>query len=283
MIDVHMHVGRLYMAPPLTPGYLLDFMDSNGIEKAALLPMENPEGTHFYVTTDEVLRVCAQHPDRLIAFCNIDPRRWTADLSVDYYGMLCEYREKGCRGFGEAIAGLCVDDPRAAKIYDGCGRLGMPVTLDMNARSNMDDKGLPRLEGLVRSLPDTNFIGHAQHFWAEISSDVGGADFDAYPKGRISPGGAVPRLLTEYSNMYADISAMSGYNALTRDPEYGYRFLEDFQDKLLFGTDLCIAGQEVKIVSYINDALARRKISRTAYDKITRKNAEKLLQLRTED
>jgi hypothetical protein len=282
MIDIHMHIGRLYMAPPLTPEYVLDFMDRSGIERAALLPMENPEATYFYVTTDEVLRAAAQHPDRFIPFCNIDPRRWTADLSVDYYPILCEYREKGCLGFGEAIAALPVDDPRAMKIYEGCGRLGMPVILDIDGTHNLDSKGLPGLERMVRELPDTVFIGHGPHFWAEISGDVTEEQFGTYPEGAIAPGGAVPHLLGEYPNMYADTSAMSGHNALTRDPEYGYRFLEEFQDKLVFGTDLCIVGQEVGIVSYINDALIEGGISPTAYDKITRRNAEALLGLETE-
>lgn len=267
------------MAPPLTPEYVLDFMDRSGIERAVLLPMENPEATYFYVTTEDVLRYTARHPDRFIPFCNIDPRRWTADTNVDYYPILCEYRERGCRGFGEAIAALPVDDPRATKIYDGCGRLGMPVLLDMDAAHNLDEKGLPGLERLLQSLPHTVFIGHGPHFWAEISGDVTEDQFGTYPEGPVAPGGAVPRLLKEYPNMYADTSAMSAYNALTRDQEFGCRFLEEFQDKIMFGTDLCVHGQEIRIVEYLNGLLKAGRISGEAYDKITRTNAQRLLGL----
>ena len=37
--------------------------------------------------------------------------------------------------------------------------------------------------------------------------------------------------------MYADLSANSGLNAIARDPEFGIPFLNNFADKLLFGTD----------------------------------------------
>ena len=54
---------------------------------------------------------------------------------------------------------------------------------------------------------------------------------------------------------------MSAYNALTRDLQFGYRFLEELQDKLLFGTDISRPVEEdVKIISYIKDALADGKV-----------------------
>ncbi|HUT74319.1 MAG TPA: amidohydrolase family protein [Armatimonadota bacterium] len=279
MIDIHLHVGRLYLEPPLRPSYLLNFMDRHGIEKAALLPMENPEQTYFYVTTAEVLRVCRRHPDRFIPFCNVDPRRWAGDRSTDFASVLNEYRERGCRGFGEGICGLPIDDPRLCAIYEICGRLGMPVILDLTAQTNIDEQGLPRFEKMLRDLPATVFLGHGAHFWAEISGDVTPRDFSAYPGGKVAAGGAAPRLLERHPNLYGDLSANSGYNALTRDPEFGYRFLEAFQGKLILGTDLCHAGQQAPIIPYLKDALAQGRISRAAFDQITRTNAERILGL----
>ena len=40
-------------------------------------------------------------------------------------------------------------------------------------------------------------------------------------------GGVVPRLLREYDNLYADLSAHSGYNALKRDPAFARKFLDN--------------------------------------------------------
>ncbi|MHB9131186.1 MAG: amidohydrolase family protein [Armatimonadota bacterium] len=272
MIDIHLHIGRLYMEPPLTAGYLLKLMDKHGIEKACLLPMENPEFTSYYVTTEEVLRACKRHPDRFIPFCNVDPRRKT-----DLRPILEEYRDRGCRGFGEGIAALPIDEPRLMEMYAVCGEFHWPVILDIMGVSNIDDAGFPRFNRMLCTLPDTIFLGHAMHFWAEISGDARPEQFNSYPTGPVTPGGTVPRMLREHPNLYGDISAGSGFNALTRDREFGYRFLEEFQDKLVLGTDICRYRQDTLIVPYLKDALATGKLSQTAFQKITRLNTERVL------
>jgi len=275
MIDMHLHIGRLYLeSKALTARYLLQIMDKHGIEKAVLLPMENPEFTSFYVTTEEVLRACRRYPDRFIPFCNVDPRR-----QGSLRGMLEEYRDRGCKGFGEGIAALPIDEPHLMEMYAVCGEFGWPVILDIMGVSNIDDAGFPRFRRMLRELPDTVFLGHAMHFWAEISGDAHPGQFNSYPGGPVTPGGAVPQMLRDHPNLYGDLSAGSGYNAITRDPTFGYRFLEEFQDKLVLGTDICVYRQDTRIVPYLKTALADGKITRTAFDKITRRNAEKLLRL----
>ena len=95
----------------------------------------------------------------------------------------------------------------------------------------------------------------------------------------MTPGGRFPEMLRKHRNLWGDISAGSGNNALVRDPEFGWRFMEEFQDQLLFGTDICGPGQETPQVETLNNALNGGHISRTAYEKITHLNAEKLLGL----
>ena len=58
-----------------------------------------------------------------------------------------------------------------------------------------------------------------------------------YPLGPVTPGGLTDRLLTDYPNMFGDLSAGSGLNALNRDEEFTRGFLERHQDKLLYGSD----------------------------------------------
>ncbi|MDO9465318.1 MAG: amidohydrolase family protein [bacterium] len=275
MIDIHMHIGKLYFDKPLEPAQLLDFMDKNGIEKAVLLPIENPEATVYYVTTEYVLDICEKYPDKFIPFCNVDPRRVQVDRIIK------EYKERGCKGFGELLAGLYVDDLRMQKIYKTCGELGLPIIFDLYSITCLDDIGLPRYENMIKRFPKTIFIGHGPHFWAEISSD-----FDlikiSYPKGKVKSPGAVERILSKYPNAYADISAGSGFNALTRDPEFGYRFLEEFQDKLFFGSDICNINQIDKVNEnsfYLNNALKEGKISKLAYKKIAEGNTKRILKL----
>ncbi len=89
------------------------------------------------------------------------------------------------------------------------------------------------------------------------------------------------RLLREYPNLYGDLSpaAGSGYNAISRDPEFGYAFLEGFQDRLIFGTDICDPSNALTLFDLLNEAVACSKISPDAYEKICWKNGAQLLQV----
>lgn len=274
-LDIHTHVGRLlHDLPPHTPNDLLAMMDQEGIARAAVMAVENPEEVDYYVTTEQVLEVCAAHPDRLIPFCSLDPRHRYPD-TFDPVPILAEYAASGCRGFGEVLAGVPIDHPGLQKIYGVCGELGLPVLFHADHHICYDEPGAPRLEAMLHQFPQTTFIGHANRFWAEISADATAADFRRYPGGPVRPGGATDRLLSAYPNLYGDLSAGSGYNALTRDPAFGLAFLERHQDKLVLGTDIVRPGQAVPIVSFLRSA----PISDAARAKIGRTNAERLLKL----
>lgn len=79
--------------------------------------------------------------------------------------------------------------------------------------------------------------------------------------------------MRKYPNLHGDLSAGSGYNAVTRDPEFGYDFLEEFQDRLYFGTDICAPENDMRLSYWLDDAVESGKISREAYEKISRENA----------
>ena len=105
-------------------------------------------------------------------------------------------------------------------------------------------------------------------------------DRAGYPKYPIEAEGAVPQLMRKYSNLYGDLSAGSGCNALARDPEYAVRFMTEFQDRLLFGLDICSPPEEVPAL--VNFLLAMKnsgKISLKIFNKIARGNAIHLLEL----
>ena len=279
-IDTHMHAGKLYVGEPhLTPEYLLTFMDDLEIDRAILLPIESPEEAHYYVTTEEIIGYASGHPDRFIAGCNVDPRIGTGDNARLIHARLKEYRERGCVSYGEAMTGLWIDDERLQRVYASCGELGMPIVYHIDGLRNRDERGFPRFERMLASFPDTVFVGHAQHFWAEISGDVTEEQFSAYPEGPVAPGGALERLFVSYPNLYADISAGSGLNALTRDPDYGFAFLERFADRLFFGTDICRHGLDIPHAKFLIDARDSGRISETIFRKIARENAERVFDI----
>ena len=146
----------------------------------------------------------------------------------------------------------------------------------------VDDPGLPRIERLLNACPDTIFCAHGPSFWAEMGANPNPAELGGYPKGPITAPGRVAALLAKYPNLYGDLSAGSGYNALTRTPEYGIRFLERFQERLLFATDILnyeMEGAKVPILGLFRDLLWRGLISEKAHQRITRENAQRLLRL----
>jgi uncharacterized protein len=109
---------------------------------------------------------------------------------------------------------------------------------------------------VLRRHPKTKFIGHADAFWANVSADY--ANQEAYPSGRIVRGGITDKLLGDYANLFGDLAANSGNNALSRDPEFTPDFLRRHQDKLIFGSDCSCADGKGGGVSQANNPAAKR-------------------------
>lgn len=280
LVDVHTHVGRLlHDLAPNRPEDLIETMDALGIEQAVVLAVESPEELDYYVTTEQVLEACALHSGRLIPFCSVDPRRRYPER-FDPEPLIAEYAARGCRGFGEVLAGVPIDDPGLQAIYAACGRHCLPVLFHTDHLICRDEPGLPGLERMLGEFPETIFVGHAIRFWAEISADVKPEQFhiSVYAGGPVVRGGTTDRLLTEYPNLYGDLSGGSGLNALTRDPEFGLDFLERQQDKLLLGTDILTPGQQPAIVEYLRTCA----ISEEAREKICHLTARGLLGIEVE-
>ena len=288
LLDIHGHIGRILpdRREFVDITTLIAKMDAWGIDKTCILPLsEHPEGAYLECDTEDVIAACAHHPDRLIPFCLIDPR-YGNRADMDFSHLLEEYKSRGCRGLGELLPKLDFDDPRCLNLYRQSGRFGLPVLFDMQDRPDgyglCDDFGLPRLERALKTCPETVFIGHGPTFWAEISGEVPADNRAGYPAGPVKPGGAVPRLMRQYVNLLADTSAGSGHNALTRDPAFGLEFLDEFQDKLIFGTDSCKRSdvhETWRTVALFRELREKQKLSSETLDKIEWANGARLLKL----
>lgn len=296
IIDMHTHIGDLRALSnmhrkPILIEDLIARLDEEGIDKAVLLPWPaSPEGLQFpglFQPQPDVLSQIGEgqrYPDRIIPFGNVDPRWGGNTAKTDFSWLFERFVQMGCVGIGEIGANLPYDDPRVVNLFRQCGEWRFPVTIHATGAGEgqyglIDEPGSPHLLNLLRQAPDTIIIGHGPGFWAQISADATAADLLGYPKGAIRGEGMVQKLLRDFPNMYADISAHSGYNALTRDPEYGVRFLNEFQDKLLFGTDVCFSdeGGRMPHLNYLKQRLSAGDISQEVYDKITYRNATKVL------
>jgi predicted TIM-barrel fold metal-dependent hydrolase len=217
---------------------IIDWMDETGIDRIVLQPLESPEGSKGYLPTWWALEVADAYPERVIPFCSVDPRFNTWEGYDWFADRIDHFVDRGARGFGELKIGMPIDDTRLQMLYDICAERDLPILFHLDGSHATDDVGLPGLERMVRKFPDLDFVMHAHGWWAHISGDVTASDTNTYPDGPVTPGGRVDYFLEEYDNVYGDISAGSGFNALTRDPEYGQEFLERHHEKLVWGSDV---------------------------------------------
>ncbi|MGD9494674.1 MAG: amidohydrolase family protein [Armatimonadota bacterium] len=249
MIDTHTHLHYNGRIPGerigISAAQLVDSMNRHGIDRSVVLPIESPEVCTCLCMTETVIEAAYTYPERLVPLVHVDPRMPHADRVIQHFARNYDL----VRGFGELVDGLAMDDERRKLIYRTCQELGFPVIFYGSGYSSFDEVGLPRLEGLLREFPDLIFIGHGPRWWNAISADDDGSC--RYPTTPVVEGGAADRLLQEYPNMYADLSAGSGFNAITRDPEFTQGFLERNWQKLMFATDYLHVGQELGQIEWI--------------------------------
>ena len=288
-IDVHVHA---YTSPsPPQNGFIhfataeqvLARYDELGIERGMVLPLVGPE-VYLPQSNEEVMRMCADSGGRLIPFCNIDPRGISnaADAPLDIW--LRWYKEHGCKGVGEVMPNLPFRHPLVQNLFRCAEEVGLPLTFDVSDRIGgdyglYDDPGLPQLEGTLKRFPRLIILGHGPEFWAEIGTLDTPADRHGYPSYPVREEGVVVKLFRRYPNLYGDLSAGSGYNALARDPAFAASFLEEFQDRLLFGTDLCAPDGRLPLAEFLLGLRERGELSEQAFRKIARENAIRLFEL----
>lgn len=295
-IDIHCHAYR--KLPPMysfsTPEQVLEVFDKFNIEKGALLPIVSPE-IYLPQANEDILEMVEQYPDRFFAFCNIDPRCIANSPHSPLGDLLRHYKDKGCRGLGEVMPNLPMMDPMVQNLFACAEEVGLPVTYDGSDQLTgdfglYDDPGLPQLEHTLQRYPNLIIFGHGPVFWTEIArmetpGERGfifrrqGGQVGRLPKGPIKEEGVVPKLMRLYPNLYGDLSDFTPYNALSRDPEYGPKFVMEFQDRLLFGTDLCFPTMPIPMPELLIDWRDTGKITEEVFNKVARENAIRVFNL----
>lgn len=273
-IDVHTHIGTTWNGnKELTPDDLLRWMDEHDVERSVLLPLTSPESSSFLLLTEPALAAAKQHPDRFIPFCSIDPRTSVRGGLKGFIDVIRHWVDQGAKGFGEHKVGLNFDDPKMMVIYEACQEIGIPLLFHMDDIRGMDVPGLPRLEHALQAYPKLDFIGHGPGWWGSISGGL--TNLGNYEKGPVEPGGAIDRLMERYPNIYGDLSAGSGANAISRDTAFGREFMIRWQDRLMFGTDYLEPGQAVPQFELFESL----KLPDDVQKKIFKQNAIRVLKL----
>jgi predicted TIM-barrel fold metal-dependent hydrolase len=278
-VDFHTHIGEVKSFSPRLKGWvrvgvedLLSYMGERGVERAVVLSLPPDSDPYAKVVSNRrLLEAVEPHAGRLVPFCCPNP------LNARAAPLFKRMVGEGCRGLGELKVQLRIDDPRVVKLLKAAESLGVPALVHIEEGPLFNYcYGVDKLEDVLKLAPDLKLVVHGPGWWRHVSAEPG---TEAYPKGPVKGEGLVHRLLRRYDNLYADISASSGLNALARDPEHARRFLEEFQDRVVFGTDFPCLSEEGQFGS---DGAHLRLIGslqlpERAARKILRENAEKLL------
>ncbi len=293
-IDIHAHATLFPDLVPRERGTdyhmlsgeeLIKFYDELNIERGILLPLLSPEVWNGQMTNENCKVIADRYPDRFIWFCNIDPRMATEASNWTFDELFAHYKKLGAKGLGELTANIPADDPRMDELFAHCAKEDMPVLIHISPRVGFsygiaDDLGLPRLDAMMTKHPDLKIIGHSQAFWSEISADNTDAIRGGNPSGKVTEG-TITKLMRKHPNLYCDISAGSGSNAMMRDEEHAAKFIEEFSDRILYGCDICAAHNTHQYVfnDWLDKMVDEGKISIENYKKIIRENTIKLLKL----
>jgi predicted TIM-barrel fold metal-dependent hydrolase len=189
------------------------------------------------------------------------------------------YLKRGAVVIAELKFGVDCDSPEMQKIYQLAQAHQVPVL--MHWQFQMYNYGFERFHKMLEKYPKVNFFGHAQTWWAHIDGNYRDDTAQLYPTGPVTPGGLTDRYLSDYANMYGDLSAGSGLNALTRDEDFTRDFLTRHQGKLVFGSDCSDPDgsgpkcQGAQTISTVRRLAASRAIER----KLLYENAKKLFRL----
>jgi len=290
IIDIHNHPSWNWH----TTDVLVANMDELGIERTWLLSWELPKGEidvelYSYESLDprgvgiplwQVVDGLQKYPERFIGGWAPDPRDRTARGRL-----YAAVRMHGIRVYGELKCRMRYDDPDAIAMFQYCSELHLPVLFHLQgvecapeaperiSKSPFDwpswyGGDISVVENMCRLCPQTQFIGHGPGFWRAISGDADQVR-GAYPEGPVVTGGRLAEVLRKHENLHCDLSAGSGLNALNRDLEHAKGFVEEFQDRIMFGRD-----------SFDLDQLAlleKLQLSDQTMEKILHVNGENLI------
>jgi predicted TIM-barrel fold metal-dependent hydrolase len=248
-IDMHTHV---YGRNDNEIARWIKAMDACGIEKSVVFT--GATGERF----DTLMKLYSKYGDRFELWCGID---YTGYDQPGYGPAAVKELERcfkaGARGVGEAMfkgkglspsqrnrSIMLPDDPRMDMIWDKCAELKLPVNIHISEDKWMYEKQdsandglmnsskwevrmengaksheemLERFENTLKKHPRTVYVAaHLSNCCTDLSVLAG--FFDRYP------------------NLYADISAR--YGEIAPIPRYVHDFIEKYQDRIVYGTDM---------------------------------------------
>jgi uncharacterized protein len=240
VLDTHLHLRK-------DPDQCFTHMQGCGVTNAVLLTVARDE--------DKAKEEMQKRPKTFVRSVSADPGQ------PDSSQLFRQALKDGAVSIGELKFHLALNSPEMTRVYEIAAEMKVPVMMHIQNFPHFPGElpyntGYEHFDQVLRAHPKTNFIGHGDLFWAHISADV--PTDRGYPPGPIKPGGLSDRWLSDFPNLYADMSANSGNNALSRDMEFSKKFVARHQDKLIFGSDCSCSDGHGAGISQNNNPEASR-------------------------
>ncbi len=254
VIDVHNHVnspGEL-QGDPVPPADVVKGMDAANVKKVVILT--GLWGDKLQGVLDKMVK---PYPDRFLVFAQMD---WSKiddpNFSKLMVAQLDDAVKRGARGlkilkdWGLGVRDksgklVPIDDPRMDPVWEECGKLGIPVAIHStdpeafftptDAKNERYDELMhnpgwsfygPQFPGKLQLLEQRNrvFAKHPHTTFIALHVANWPENLDA-----------VSEWLKKYPNMYVEFGAREA--ELGRQPRRAFKFFNEFQDRILFGTD----------------------------------------------
>ena len=279
VLDTHLHLRR-------DPDACFTHMQGCGVTNAVLLTAALDE--------ERAKAEMEKRPGHFARSVAADPAQPDAER------VFREALKGGAVSIGELKHHLALDSREMRRVYEIAAEMQVPVMMHIQDFPHFPGElpyntGYPQFDKLLKAYPKTNFIGHGDLFWAHISADV--LTDRGYPAGPIKPGGLTDRWLSNFPNLFADMSANSGNNALSRDSDFSREFIRRQRNKLIFGSDCsCTDGRGAgvsqgnnpeasrlagKCVARATLEVLKQLTSREIFRKVTWDNGIKLFRIPT--
>jgi predicted TIM-barrel fold metal-dependent hydrolase len=251
VIDVHSHV---YARTPSQIAQWIQNLDAVGIEKSVV--MVSAAGKAF----DDAIKLYGPHSNRFEVWCGFDySSAEEPDFAQRAIAELERCKQAGARGVGELSdkgrglnksnatngpPGLHIDDPRMDPILERCADLGLPVNIHVGEDRWMYEPMDATNDGLMNAFKwripdDPNVLRHddvVATLDRAVSKHPRVTFIACHLANCCSDLSILARMLDAHPNLFADFGAR--YAEISPIPRYMRRFFDQYQDRLLYGTDM---------------------------------------------
>ena len=239
-------------------------MDACGIEKAIIL--SSATGSKF----DNIMKMYSRYPERFEVWCGFDNANYN---DSGYWPEAVKELERcyknGAKGVGELMfkgkgvppnasdrTMMLPDDPREDLLFEKCAELGMPVNIHVSEDQWMYEKNDSTNDGLINAATwqVKNEYGAKSHqemldrFENTLKKHPKTTFIAAHLSNCCSDLSYLGNLFDKYPNLYADIAARFG--EIAPIPRFAHQFIEKYQDRLVYGTDMTNLSEKIYGVTY---------------------------------